>query len=204
MTLTIPTPPPDNSGGFLILQYTNGTRLHKMRVHLIPFIPGGGASVPYVTPPGTEHSINDTFFALASLMAPYFTSAWSISGAALYQMVSGVPTEVFPVPTSGAVVGTAAGSDATGEVPAGEMIFNFKSTLGNRAKLIIIGSSQWAANAPAIVTTTTGGAARDQAMVAYLTGVNTAIVAHDGSKFTGNAHLTYPLNKRLRKHYQYA
>ncbi len=201
---SIPTPPADLSGGFLILQYTNGTRLHKMRVHLAPFNPGGGTTVPYVTPTTGEHSINDTFFALATLLAPYFPNTWSISGAALYQMVSGSPVEVFPVPTSGAVVGTSAGAEASGEAPAAEMIFNFKTELGNRARLVIIGSNAWAPNSPAIITTSSGGTAHDQALVAYLTGTNTEIVGHDGTKFSGNAHLTYPFNRRLRKHYQYA
>lgn len=217
---TIPTPPADLSGGFMIIQADNGTDRHKHRIHVLAFdtasfVVGGVAGVgddgnhnyAYTgsRPAGSELGINDTFAAYTALIKPLYNAVWTLSLVALYQMQAGEPVEIWPTPTPASVVGTSPDGPPTGPERAVEVIYNMRTNAGRKGKVIAIGgSASFILYAPVIVTPTTGGSANDRALMAYLSGANTAIVGHDNQKFQGRAHQTWTVNRRLRRHYGYA
>ena len=59
-----PTPPPDNSGGYMVLTYTNGIDTHRAKIHVAPFsaTPVGGSNDRHYSPAlgGVEVGILDT------------------------------------------------------------------------------------------------------------------------------------------------
>lgn len=218
--MAIPQAPVDNSGGFMLVQYSNGTDVHRMRLHVLPFsrsefvISGtpetygaddGHHSYAYSphTPAGAEMGINDTFAAICNLLKPYYTNAWTFTLAALYQNVGNVLGEVFPTPTPTAVTGTSVSALLTTQSRAMERMFNFKTALGGKARLALLGPYGYGTDSPTTVTGSSGGSASDQALVAYLSGNNTAIVGHDGQKLSNSARVTSTLNKRLRRKYNF-
>lgn len=205
----IPTPPADLSGGYMVLQYTNGTDTHKMKVHTIPFgSTPSGANNTYTysgaggLPAHTETDTNATFAALGALWAPYYNNAWTLTVAAIYVIASGVPTQLPIIPSPAAVTGTNS-TATTGIARAAEKIFNFRTTGGNRARFILVGSAAEVIGVPIQTVANSGGNA-DQQLVAYLTGNATAITAHDGTKMLSPAKQTLPYNRRLRRHYGFA
>lgn len=216
-----PQAPPDQAGGFMVIGYRNGTDTHHMRVHVLPFstsnfiIGGGTPSVgtddgnhdyAYTPdrPAGMEAGIADTFQAFVNAIKPGFSNTWTFTLDALYQVVNGQANEVFPVPNVTPIAGASANGSATGQLRAHEVVWNFKTAKGNRARLIHIAKdSSVALGVPVTVSANSGGT-NDQKMVAYLSGSATGVVAHDGQKFQSSAHVTYAINRRLRRHYGYA
>lgn len=188
--------PQDNSGGFFTLLYSNGTYSHRMRAHINPF---NGTTLAYTTATGTEVHVNDTCQALINLLKPMMHTTWAFTVLNLYQNVSGTLTELFGTSLTATGTGTSATADPI--MPAGELILNFKTANGGKARNILIGSVLFGAAQPVNVTGSSGGDATQQALVAYLTGSNTQIVGHDGGKLLSPARLTYPVNRRLRRHY---
>lgn len=219
--LPIPTPPPDASGGFFVLQYANGTDTHRARVHVLPFsttkfIIGGGTpsvdnddgSHDYAYQPdrtaGMESGISDTFQAYVNVIKPYFAASWVFTLASLYKINAGVPTEIFPVPNVSPIAGSNNNPAPTGVKRALELIFNLRTAGGRRARFVMIApNNNFVEDVPQVVSPTIGGA-NDKALMAYLISDGTAIVGHDGQKLQSQGHLTTVYNRRLRRHYGYA
>lgn len=220
--MAVPQAPADASGGFMTIQANNGTDTHRLRVHLLPFsltsfvVSGtpetygdddGHHNYAYVpnTPAGAEMGVSDTFAALCAKLAPIYATTWTFELLNLYQNNSNVLTEVFPTPVVTPVPGSEAGSSTpTGIARAVEAILNMKSTGGGRARVVITAWDQnAAATVPANMSSTSGPTAW-AALISYLSGANTGVVARDGHKLANAAHVTYVINRRLRRKYGYA
>lgn len=217
----IPTPPPDNSGGFMIIQQTNGTDTHRMRIHVLPFSKTAfivGGSTPSVStddgnhdyaytpdrPAGMEAGVSDTFQAYINKIKYRFATSWTFTLLSLYQNVAGVLVEVFPTPIPTAIVGTSGGGTPTGVARCYEETWSFRTAGGNKANLRFLGLQNGAVpSTPMTVAGNSAGSA-DQQLVAYLNGSATGIVAHDGQKIGNVAHQTSCQNRRLRRHYGFA
>jgi hypothetical protein len=221
--MPVPAAPADLSGGFLSIKYTNGGDTHHQRVHVLPFsttrfIVGGGTPSVSVDdgnhdyayqpdrPAGQEAGISDTFAAWCAVIKGYYHSDWTLSLDALYQVAGNVATEIFPLPVVTPVVGTSPNADAALQARAGELIFNARTRLGNRARVMLVGQNAVGYGlAPSITSGSSGGtSALDQAVVAYLVGAATAIVGHDGQKMQSPMKVTNVINRRLRRRYGYA
>lgn len=221
--MAIPSAPPDKSGGFMTVQYTNGTDTHRQRLHLLPFsttqfVPGAGATAPgadsgnhdYAYTPfrsgGPESGIVDTFAAYAAKWAPLYSTAWSLTLLNLYQNVGNVLTEVPLLPITSAQPGTSAGATQVGLRRAAEVVFNIKTVGGARARLVYIAQciDQPEENIPYTLTPTAGGTVPYQGIMGYISGTATGIVGRDGTPLAATAHVTGSINRRLRRHYGYA
>ena len=205
--MPFPTPPPDLSGGFMTLIYSDNTDSHRIRIHVPPFnaaITGAGNDRTYSpVPAATEHTLAATFTGFSSVWSNFFNNAWTIQPLNLFQMQSGVPVELFPAPTFAAVTGAGA-SATTGIARAIEVLFAGKTTFGHAMRITLIGAGGYSADVPTSVTGNAAGTP-EQKMIAYLAGVNTAIVGHDGFPWASNpARRLLPINRRLRRHYGFA
>jgi hypothetical protein len=201
---TIPTPKPDASGGFLILQYTTPTDSHRLRIHIAPFNYDSGTRWDYnpVVGSGAEGDIFDTFDNLAAVLAPMVPTTAAITLLSVFQMVSGSPVERFGYTAPSAVAGTYGGAAPTDQNRAAQTNYNFATTAGGRAKVAIAGGlAVGAATLPTIITASTGGTAIERALVGYVSSANTGIRGHDGAQLNPSAHRTTALNKRLRRKY---
>jgi len=194
---SIPTPRPDGSGGFMVIQYNNTSYAHRLRVHLQPF---NTSSWGYVGTGGTlEANPNATFAALVNLLKPYYTSDWAFRMLSLWQNTAGVIAEVFGWTPPTVITGSAVSSNAA-MMPDTEYMFNLKTSRGGRGRITLLGANEVSAAQPAVtVSGSSGGSASDQAIVAYITGASTQIVGHDGYPFVGSAHLTCTRNRKLRR-----
>lgn len=188
-------PPADASGGFFVLQYSNGVYTHRQRLHVLPF---NASTLAYTSPPGSEANVPATIGAWENIWEAFYGTAWSISVLSIWQIVSGVPVLLPTVPTVTATGTVTTGSEA--KLPSGEVIFNFRTTLGNRARIVFIAPRNWDVTDPQVVNP--GSTAPFGTLMTYITGANTAIVAHDGSKLPGTAKVTQPYNRRLRRRYR--
>jgi hypothetical protein len=217
--MTIPLAPADLSGGFMTINYNaTSTDVHRMRVHLAPFslsqfVTGSPETItsvddgkhnfaynPVLPGVGSENGVNDTFQAFCNLLRPFYPTLTSFSLLNLYQMQSGQPVEIFPTPAPTPIAGSSGAAAPVGQPRAGEIIYNFRTVGGHKARLILIGpASDWSDATPYTVTPTSGGDAAQQALIAYLSGGATGIVGHDGSKLNASAHVTQVVNRRLRR-----
>lgn len=209
MPTPIPSPPGDNAHARLRIKYSNGVHNHRMNVHLAGAIltPSGAFNdYSYVggAPAGsTETSVIGSFTGLVYAIKGLFTAEWYFSVDALYQVNSGVSTEVFPAPAPAPLPGAITGAETT--VPEGEIIFNFRTVGGHHARIVLIESQEWINYIPGgQIQAATGGNPLLAAVVAYMGGTDTAVVGHDGTHVTPLAHITTPYNRRLRKHYAHA
>lgn len=207
----IPTPPPDASGGFLVIKYSNGSKTHFMRVHInqFGFSNPANPAIPHdqsynSAATGQEAMVSATYNALCGFLAPFYPTAWQFSLSALYQIVAGSnnPTQVAQPPAVGVVNGSSTGAETN--FPEVESIYNFKTVGGRRARIVLVGNNNAApGSVPATVAANASGG-MDNKLVAYLTGSATQIVGHDGTQLIAPAHGTYPYNRRLRRHYGHA
>jgi hypothetical protein len=206
----------------MVLKMTNGTDTHRHRVHLLPFnknafIVGGGT--PSVSsddgnhdyaytpdrPAGQEAGITDTFAAYCGKIKGFWPSTWTISLDALFQRQNdGTLVEVFPVPNATPVQGNSPNAGPTGIQRCVETIANLKTNAGNRGRLIFMGNTAYGVTVPATVTGNASSSDPLIAAIGYVASGATAIVGHDGQKFSNVAHVTYTYNRRLRRHYGYA
>lgn len=217
-----PQAPPDNSGGFMVISGTNGTDTHRHRIHVLPFntnkfIVGGGTpsvdtddgnhDYAYTPdrPAGQEAGITDTFAAYVAAYAWFYPSTWTFTLSALYQRQNdGTVKEVFPLPTPTAIHGAASNAGPVGMQRCLEYVLNFRTSAGNKARIVLIGQTAFANDVPAIIVPHTPTIAPDDGIVKYVSSGATAVVAHDGQKFAPSAHRTTCYNRRLRRHYGYA
>lgn len=204
---TFPTPPPDAAGGFFVMDYTNGIDAHRMKVHVAPFNSAAIAS-PYNYPynpaiAGGETGIIDTVTNLAAKVSAAYDAAWSFSLQGLWQIVAGVPVPIFPTPVWAGASGPGA-TGTTGIARATEFVFNFKTALGGRARLVLIGVGGSAPGAPTEEHPVIAGTTVEQ-IVYYCTQAHTGMRAHDGQVLLPVVtKVTRPYNRRLRRHYNLA
>lgn len=203
----IPQTRPDQSGGFMLVRYSDGSHTHRTRYHLQDFNVTG-ADLPYGVPANqTEADVQATFAALCALLQPFYNPSWTFTLDAVYRNVGPDPnragynlfTELFGYTVPAAIAGTSGAATAAEQEP-GMIVFNFRTLAGGRARSILIGSSSWSANITAVVAANAAGNA-GQKLVAYLSGAATGIVGHDGAKFNSSARQTSPYNRRLRRRY---
>lgn len=188
-------PPDDPTGGYVLLEYSNGVYFHRQRFHINHF---DASSFDYVSPGSREANVGTTLTNYATQWQNFYTDAWTLRLVDVVQQVSdGVFTPVTPPPPFTPVVG--ASTDAVAASPAGMTIFNGVTTNGGRMRPTLIANTLWDANAPEIATSATSGRVGD--MIAYLSGSDTQIVGHDGGLLVDYCRLTFPLNRRLRRHY---
>lgn len=205
MPLPIPTPPPDSSGGYLLLKYSNGTRTHLHRVHVAIFnLPASGATNDYTYSGagshGTELTVNATFAAYGAQWKNFYTSAFTLSVAGLFQMQSGVPVQVFPTPSPAAIPGVNTGSACP--YPEAEEVISFRTQNGHRDRIILIEPATFQFATPGVFAANSGGNINQQ-LVAYVTGAGvTSRLAHDGSYPMSPATISYAYNRKLRRKYK--
>lgn len=197
----------DNSGGFMVVQYANGSYAHKMRVHFDK-VTASDPTMTYQVASGTETTVFQTFANLCNLLKPYRDSSWAFTLSSIYLTTGPDPNisgynllvEQFGWASPTPIAGTGAAATTALQAASFEAL-NFHTIAGGRARFMIIGIGGFVLALPATVTPTSGGGASDQALVGYLTGANTAIRGHDGAKLTGGAHVTSGYQARLRRHY---
>lgn len=201
--MTIPSPPDDNSGGYFIATYTNGTDTHHTRQHVRAF----DATGTYTTPgAGTPTTVMADFTGFMTKFMALYNNAWTATLTSLFQNAgAGVFTEIFGWVAPAVVTGTGANPTPNDQTRAGEMIFNFRDGHGGRGRCILVGAGANSINlAPQPVSGASAGNVSQQ-LVDYLTNpVKTNIVSHGGHQFQSPARLTEVVNKRLRRHYGYA
>lgn len=199
-------PNPDSAGGKLILALTGGPGpdTHHIGVHIqavasAPSVlgdsvdwhyPGGSSGLPGIVWTGTEGTVGETFNSLGTLLMAGYDDTWTLSVAALYtkDAGSGRLLQVFPAPNPAALPGSSSSlhvnSDAT-RVSAS--IYLATSWGGGRFRLVL---PCFAARQPQPrVVGITGAApppgdAHDEALVNYLKGGDTRIIAHNGGQPT--------------------
>lgn len=193
---TVPTPPPDNSGGYFIIKVTNGSVTHRMRFHVLPF--NADATGTYVTPPaGGDASVQATAAAMIAAFKPEWRNTWTLSADAIYQNVPpGPPIEYFGWTPPTPQVGTSAGSS---DPPVESFVsFNYKTAGGHRARVFELTPTNWSYN-PAYSQAATGGNADKAVVVAAMTATTTGVVGHDNTRLLAPAKVTYGVNKKLRR-----
>lgn len=186
-------PPADLSGGFIVFEMTNGIYQHRQRIHVAPF---DASSLDYASAHGSTTNISDDLSLWATQWERFYNSAWTLTVLSLWQIVSGVRTQVLPPPTL-SQPGTASSVAPTSV--AGEWIFNFKSIGGHRGRIAMITADGWTLGGPQTFVGGSGNKFED--VVAALSGTDTGFVCHDGTKFTNYARVTSVENRRLRRHF---
>lgn len=194
----------DLAGGYFILKIANATDEHHMKMHVSAFTQDTGAgTLLYNTPPAGLFSDADpgvTSHGLASVLAGIYTPDWSLSLYALFQMQSGQPTEIWPLPVWAPVVGTATQSPSIVVARAGQATFSTRDTAGKPFRLVALGSANWGPYAPSVAADNASGGNAEK-IVHYLA-ANGAIRSHAGNKPLAPMKITYCLNNRLRREYK--
>lgn len=202
--MPIPTPPADNSGGYMIVTWSNGTDSHRQRLHLRPF---DNTATFSPAPPGPSATVMAEFTALYTKMAPQYFTQWTAILTSIFKNNGdGTFTELFGWTPPAPIAGTAAGSTANDQSRAAMNILNFKDGFGGRARLNIIAQGPVVSTVPQVVSGAPAGSALQQ-LVDYLTNqspVKSNVVSHGGHALASPVHETFCVNKRLRRHYGYA
>lgn len=201
--MSIPAPPGDNSGGYLIGQYTNGTDTHRYRLHVRAFDSTG----LYATPgAGTPTTVQADWTGLSTIMATFYNTSWTFTMVSLFQNNGdGTFTEVFGWTPPTPIVGSGATATGTDQTRATFLILNFKDGHGGKGRLTLIAyGGAVASTAPVIVAGASSGTG-SQKLVDYLSNpVKTNIVSHAGHQYQSPARGTFGVNRRLRRHYGFA
>lgn len=176
--------------------YSNGTRSHRMRVHVLAF--NDDATATYISPPaGGEASVNATFTALAAKLAPLMNTAFTMSLDSYWHVdpATGVATETFvPVPPA-----TVAGSSGTAaSVYEAYEVITMRTTGGKPFRVYVYQEPGVAIGFTATITPAAGGSSKQQ-LVNYLQASTTAVLGHDGHKPTGNGRAIDGYNRKLRR-----
>jgi len=188
-------PPADLSGGYFIVEYTNGAGLtHRQRLHVIEF---NLATLVYTAPPGSELNVGDTLVAWGNIWKLHYTDAWTLNLISVWHNNGdGTFTNCVP-PSFTPVVGTNTNPEAAS--PAGETIIIARTVGGDKFKIVFISPAEWEPVAKAYITSASSGA--PGALMTYLTGSDTAIVAHDNTQPINYASISSPINDRLWRAY---
>lgn len=195
----------DSAGGKLVMALTGGPGpdTHKIGVHIQPIaaaatVSGSDVNWAYSAAPsnilgitwgGSESTIVDTFNALGALIMDGYDDTWSLTVSNLYtkSAVSGRLLQVFPTPNPAALPGSSSslhvGANAGPRVSAS--IYFANTPLGGRFRLILPAFADREPQVRILGISGTGnppGDALDEALVAYLQGGVTRILAHDGAQ----------------------
>lgn len=193
--MPIPVPPADASGGYFVVNYTNGSISHRMRVHVLAF--NADATGSYVVPPaGGDASVVATYNNLAAVLKLFFTASWTITLQAVFQRQGTNIVEIFSVVAPAGTVGTHAA--AGGSLAEAFQCLNFRTSAGGRARVFIYSQEGWSYNAASSVTANAAGTAPQQ-MVNWATVNTTGVVGHDNHALLAPARDTFGLNKKLRR-----
>lgn len=198
--MAIPTPPQDNSGGFIIIKNSGGPTPHRMRFHVAAFNLDPTGTYQSV-PAGLETSVQQTAANVMLIIKDYFKTDHTLSLDQVFQMQSGVPVEVFNVTPPSAVTCTNVGTTQLNEL---YLCWNFRSALGGRARFFMFSSTASGYQVPATVNA--GNTGDNDRLVSYFSGGSptgptnkTQVVAHDGSALLSPARIVYGFNKKLRR-----
>lgn len=203
--MTFPTPPPDNSGGYMVTRYTNGTDTHRMRNHLRPF----DATATFSPATGSPNTtVMAEWTAWMAFIKVFYPSSWTFTLDAIFQRDSGAQTftELFGWTAPTPIVGTSGATPNEGlQYRASEIILNLKDGFGGRGRIVLINP---AGIDPMTSPTTDGGSPTGSAIQKIVDYVSTAsksnIVSHNGHLMASPSHTTYGVNRRLRRRYGYA
>lgn len=202
----IPTPPPDASGGYLIMEYTQGTDTHRMRLHVAPFNFPAATQFNYnpVVGAGVEVNVTDTFDAFGAVFKAWIKTTDSLNLLSVFQIVGGVPVERFGFAQPPPIAGTDVAALPVNQGRAGYVSFNFKSVLGGRAKVVIIGGANAGAVAENPKLSFAGAGGITGAIISYLVSTNSAARCHDGNKFAAVGDVSYGISEKLRRRYGFS
>jgi hypothetical protein len=197
---------PDKSGGYAVVQYTNGVDTHRARFHFAS-LHAADPTLTYAAPIGAENTVFDTFAALFGIIKTQYDNTWAFSMLSAYVNAGPDPNnpgfnlfnQQFGWAPPAQQVGTGASITAA-QQRALMLNFNFHTFQGGRARISLIGPGGEAYFIPQDIAPNAAGTAF-QKLVAYLTGGATGVVGHDGALLTGHARLTAAYNVRLRRHY---
>lgn len=200
-------PPLDLSGGYVVLSYSNGTDTHRQRFHLRAFTQGEGTNVYTYTTPNSggspETTVDATLAAYLEFVKVFYNSTWTWRLDSLWKRTGANDfTQQFPVPTLAPVAGTGT-VEVTGIQRCQETILNFRTAAGRRMRMVYVAEQQNEVTTPVFYGANSSGNNTEK-LIAYLVGNVTGIVAHDNSQPVAPAHITFPYNRRLRRHYGYA
>ena len=194
--MPVQTPPLDQSGGAIIIQYTNGITTHRMKLHVAPF--NLDATGSYVAPPaGQEASVAATAGAFISAAKGAHNTAWTFSHAATYQMQNGVLTQTFVVVPQASQTGTNANPDNL--IPEEFWAFNLKTKNGSRARFFMFQKTPWSYGPPETYALPVASPNFQAGLLNYVTGSTTGIRGHDGSVLVGPGKVVYGINRRIRR-----
>lgn len=191
--MTLAPPPYAAPGGLLWLEYSlpGAAERHQIKMHVAHFSPlpiGASNNYSYDSTgpvvPG-EGFILDTVGAFGALWAAYYPPDWSLSVVSLYYNSGGRLEVLSAVPQLAPIAGT-----LTAPVfPPGstKRIFALRSVQDSRRRLWFSQTPSTLGRQSEAVAPTVGGIdARDQTMMAYLSGAtppSTGMVAPDGQRF---------------------
>lgn len=194
--MAVPTPPPDASGGFMVIKYSNGTYTHRMRVHVAPF--NADATGSYVAPPaGQEASVQATAGAFISTIKSNWPAVWTFSLDAVYRVSGGSVSQTFAITPPANQTGTNPNPD--NPLPETYWCANLRTVNGGRFRLFLLQVAGITPGKPIIATSTTPAGSTLATLVNYLTGTTTGVRGHDGTAVTGSAKVVYGLNRRIRR-----
>jgi hypothetical protein len=176
-------PPPDASAGLMVVRFRQANyRAIFQRLH-----------TNTTDPASVVAAFND----YAALVKVFYNNEWKIDLTSLYHVVSGIPRR-FPVAVAPQVTGT--GSTATtGIAGVTRKIFTFVTEANNKAPVKYEAMGGVVPTSDYFVSSSDGGTAAEQDLVAFLTDVTGIIVGHDGHFLQGVAHVTTPLATRDRR-----
>lgn len=201
--MTFPTPPPDNSGGFMVIQYANAIDSHRMRLHFRPI----GTDPTFSAPSCTAHTtVMSEYTAFVTLIKGLWTTNWTFSLKSIFKNNGdGTFTELFGWAQPADIAGTSTGTDAAYQNRAGEAIMSLKTSFGGRARIIQIATANRDYSLAGTVVSGNPSGTIEEQLVDYLTTASkTNLVAHDGHVMVNPGHFTLVINRRLRRHYGFA
>jgi hypothetical protein len=181
-------PPPDEAGGVLQLEYSNpscGER-HGFTMHLAHFDAlsfaylGTGPKAP------SEADISVTYAALGALWATFYPADWTLRLISLLYNDAGDLIRLPVAPTLDPILGASGATAYVG--PTVRRLYRVRSVLGRKRRVWIqqIEGVDMADAEP--LSATAGGVdGRDQALIAYLSGPASGVVAPDGYAFKDEA-----------------
>jgi len=201
----VETPPPDLSGGYMVFQYSDGTHIHRQRVH-VPTFNSAVIPFPYNYPyapalGGLEVGIGDTAADYMAKAGVFYAASFTITLVGLFQNVGGVITEIFPLPVVAPFV-CLVPSNPAGWLPENFYQLNMRTAGGHKVKFIFLSPAILLTTGPTINPADT--ASDVDKFVLYVTTATNGIRAHDGTMPLSPSHTTYGENRRLRRHYGHA
>lgn len=197
--MTIPSQPPDASGGYIECIFSDGSHTHKHKFHVGEFADGTGV---YVHPTASETTVADTVGRYLNHVKNFYNNTWTLNPEIVWRR-SGTPS-VFTIQgfgVGGAVTGAGTpDSDVAGHVAVQLTATSDTATPQQKLRLILLGFDQLGLYRPPKVTSgpLTGGDAMD-ALAAYLIGSDCNVVAHNGQHGRTAVRYVRTFNHRLRR-----